>query len=245
MADMSAVSLHRAMMLDQLEHLLHTKEEILRVLAHDLRNPVNTIALATLALRQSSTLDEKGSHLLEMIQRSTGRMKRLIQDTVDNAVIERRGELPLNPQEHSADRLAEEVCELTRIQAQAKTVHMRCEIEGHASVYVDRERLFQVLTNLVDNAVKFTPEGGTVTVKSEAQPNEVRFSVSDTGPGIPEAYRDLVFEPYWQAPATAHLGAGLGLSIAKQIVQQHGGKIWVESAEGHGSKFVFTIPGQH
>ena len=72
--------------------------------------------------------------------------------------------------------------------------------------------------------------------------DEVRFSVSDTGPGIPESDRDRIFEAFWQAPATAHLGAGLGLAIAKQIVEQHGGKIWVESAGGGGSRFVFTIP---
>ena len=100
----------------------------------------------------------------------------------------------------------------------------------------------QVLGNLIDNAIKFTPEGGTITVRSEVGRNEVRFSVSDTGPGIPESEGDRIFEPYWQAPSTAHLGAGLGLSIAEQIVEQHGGKIWVESAEGRGSTFVFTIP---
>jgi signal transduction histidine kinase len=107
---------------------------------------------------------------------------------------------------------------------------------------VDRDRLLQVLANLIDNAIKFTPEGGTITVRSEAGPKEVRFSVSDTGPGIPQSDRERIFEPYWQAPSTAHLGAGLGLSIAKQIVQQHGGKIWVENAEGQGSRFVFIIP---
>src|SRR5262249_8123461 len=106
----------------------------------------------------------------------------------------------------------------------------------------DRDRLFQVLTNLIDNAIKFTPEGGTVIVRSAACNNEVRFSVSDTGPGIPESDRDRIFEPYWQATATGHPGAGLGLAIAKQIVEQHGGKIWVESAVGRGSTFVFTIP---
>jgi signal transduction histidine kinase len=100
----------------------------------------------------------------------------------------------------------------------------------------------QVLGNLIDNAIKFTPEGGTVTLKSEVAEKEVRFYVSDTGPGIPESERIRIFEPYWQAPATAHLGAGLGLAIAKQIVEQHGGRIWVESAEGRGSQFVFTIP---
>jgi signal transduction histidine kinase len=242
MADMSAISLRRAFMLEQLERSLHAREELQRVLAHELRNPVNTIAMAASSLSHSSSLGEKENHLLEMIRRSTLRMNRLIQDLIDTAVIERHGKLPLNPQEHPARNLAEEVCELTQMQAKAKTVHVRCDIEGNATVCVDRDRLFQVLTNLIDNAIKFTPEGGTVTVKSEVRHNEVRFSVSDTGPGIPEAHRARIFEPFWQAPETAHLGAGLGLSIAKQIVEQHGGRIWVESAEGRGSTFVLTVP---
>jgi len=177
-----------------------------------------------------------------MIERSAGRMNRLIQDLIDNALIEHSGKLPMNAKEELADNLAEEVCELTRIQAKAKAVHVRCQIEGQAIVIVDRDRLLQVLTNLIDNAIKFTPEGGTVTVKSEVHQNQVRFSVSDTGPGIPKADHDRIFRPFWQAPATAHLGAGLGLAIAKQIVEQHSGRIWVESEEGRGSTFVFTIP---
>jgi signal transduction histidine kinase len=82
---------------------------------------------------------------------------------------------------------------------------------------LDRDRLLQVLTNLIDNAIRFTPEGGTLTVRSEAAQNEVRFSLSDTGPGIPESDRGRTFELYWQAPTTAHLGAGLSLAIAKHI----------------------------
>ena len=225
MADMSAISLRRAMMLEKLEQSLHAREELQRVLAHDLRNPVNTIAMAASSLSQSSELGQKEDRLLEMIRRSTSRMNRLIQDLIDTAVIERHGQLPLNPTEHPAQSLAEEVCELTRIQATAKTVHVHCDIQGSATVCADRDRLLQVLGNLIDNAIKFTPEGGRITVRSEVGHNEVRLSVSDTGPGIAESDRDRIFQPYWQAPATAHLGAGLGLSIAKQIVEQHGGKI--------------------
>lgn len=242
MADMSAVSLRRAITLHKLELALRTKDELTRVLAHDLRNPLNTIALATQRLRDSLPSERGQSHVLEMIDRSTSRMNRLIEDVIDNAVIERNGELPLNPTEHPVEHLTDEICEQTRIQAQAKTVHVRCEIQGDVTVYGDRDRLLQVLTNLVDNALKFTPAGGTVIVKSEQRDHEVRFSVSDTGPGIPAADRDRIFEPYWRASHTAQPGAGLGLAIAKQIVGQHGGRIWVESEEGRGSTFIFTIP---
>jgi signal transduction histidine kinase len=242
MADMSAVSIRRAITLERLEQSLRAREELQRILAHDLRNPVNTIAMAASSLGLASEMGQKENRLVQIIQRSTTRMTRLIQDLIDTAAIERYGELPLNPKEFPTQNLAEEVCEITKIQAQAKTVHVYCDIQGNATVRVDRDRLLQVLGNLIDNAIKFTPEGGAVTVKSEVADQEVRFSVSDTGPGVPESDRHRVFEPYWQAPATAHLGAGLGLSIAKQIVEQHGGKIWVESGEDRGSRFVFTIP---
>ena len=105
-------------------------------------------------------------------------------------------------------------------------------------------RVLQALTNLIDNAIKFSPEGGTVIVKSQPLDRVVKFSVSDSGPGIPADIRNRIFEPYWQAHPTAHLGLGLGLSIAKQIVEQHGGTIWVESEEGRGSTFAFTIPAE-
>jgi signal transduction histidine kinase len=242
MADMSAVSLRRAMMLHKLEQALRTKDELTRVLAHDLRNPLNTIAMATQRLRDSLTPETGQSRVLEMIDRSTSRMSRLIQDVMDNALIERHGELPLNPTEHPVENLTEQICEEIRIQAQAKTLQVRCEFQEQGTVYGDRDRLLQVLANLVDNALKFTPAGGTITVKSELRDHEVRFSVSDTGPGIPAADRDRVFEPYWRASHTAQPGAGLGLAIAKQIVEQHGGRIWVESDEGRGSTFIFTIP---
>jgi K+-sensing histidine kinase KdpD len=152
MADMSAVSLRRALMLHKLEQALRTQDELTRVLAHDLRNPLNTIAMATQRLRDSATLERGQSQLLEMIDRSTSRMSRLIQDVIDNAVIEHHGELPLNPTEHPVENLAEEICEQTRIQAQAKTVNLHCEIQGQVTVYGDRDRLLQVLMNLVDNS---------------------------------------------------------------------------------------------
>src|SRR5262249_41452555 len=154
MADMSAISLRRAMMLEKLERALHAREELQRVLAHDLRNPVNTIAMAVSWLSQTTALGEKEDRLLEIVQRSTVRMNRLIQDLIDTAVIERHGQLPMNPMQQPAQNLTEEVCELTRIQARGKTVTVRCDIVGDAMVYVDRDRLFQVLTNLIDNAIK-------------------------------------------------------------------------------------------
>jgi signal transduction histidine kinase len=248
-ADLAAVSLRRAVSLEQLEQrgrelekALESRKELLRILAHDLRNPVNTITMAAAVICKDHPNTLALQKLKEIMERSTNRMNRLIQDLLDSAVIEHAGGLPINPQPHPAHSLAQEVCEISRVHAKAKTVQVECQVEGEATVYADRERLLQVLANLIDNAIKFTPSGGRVTVRSEVQRDHVIFSVSDNGPGIPEAYRRRIFEPYFQAPETAHLGSGLGLAIAKQIVEQHGGNIWVESSEDQGSRFVFTIP---
>jgi signal transduction histidine kinase len=245
-AGLAAVSLRRIITMEQLEQqrvelqkALQTREELLRVLAHDLRNPINTIAMAASALQKHHYSETPFKNLYEMIDRSTKRMNRLIQDVLDEALIERAGALPMNPQPHPARSLVEEVCEIASVQTRA---NIECHIGGDAVVYADRDRLLQVLTNLIDNAIKFTPKGGRIIVKSQIMEDHVRFSVSDTGPGIPEAYRDKIFAPYFQVPGNTHRGSGLGLAIAKRIVEQHGGTIWFEGTEGQGTTFIFTIP---
>jgi signal transduction histidine kinase len=108
-------------------------------------------------------------------------------------------------------------------------------------VLCDRDRVLQALSNLIGNALKFTSQG-TVLVQVEHRGSEALFSVRDTGCGIPEDHLPHVFDRYWRAQATAKLGAGLGLSIAKGIIEAHGGRIWVESHVGVGSSFRFTLP---
>jgi signal transduction histidine kinase len=251
LADLTAVALRREIILEsleqqrkQLEQAVRTRDEMSRILSHDLRNPITTIAGAAAAMRRPTLSPEAHTKLLDMIERSAYRMNRLIQDLLDNVLIERNGALPLNPAPQPVERLAEEVCELSRMLARTKTLQIQCLTEGNAIVYADRDRLLQALGNLIDNAIKFTPAGGLITVKSEVRHDAVRFSVSDSGPGIPETNRDRIFEPYWQDQKTAASsgGIGLGLAITKRIVEQHGGKIWVETKQGPGSTFVFTIP---
>ena len=241
MASTAAVSLQRATILDELRQSMQAREHMLRILAHDIRNPINTISMAASTLREPKISEGVRRNMIAMIDRSTRRVNRMVQDLMDNAVIERSGKLPMNPQHLSPSDLVGEVCEASRVQANKK-IEVRCDIEGTATVFADRDRLLQVMTNLIDNAFKFTPEGGVLTLKAEQKHGDICFSVSDTGPGISELDRERIFEPYWRTHATAHSGVGLGLSIAKQIVEQHGGKIWVESEPGEGATFVFTIP---
>jgi signal transduction histidine kinase len=100
----------------------------------------------------------------------------------------------------------------------------------------------QVLSNLIGNAMKFTPKGGIISVHAERSGDEAVFTVADTGPGIPTEHLAAIFNPYWQGKRAERMGAGLGLPIARGIVESHGGRMWVESEVGHGTRFMFTLP---
>ncbi|MCI0673392.1 MAG: HAMP domain-containing histidine kinase, partial [Myxococcaceae bacterium] len=148
------------------------------------------------------------------------------------------------------ERLSEDVASLVRkalesfqTPAQEKKLRLESAVEeGLPPVVADRRRVLQVLSNLLGNAVKFTPPGGRITLGAARTAEDVCFSVSDTGPGIPEEQREHVFDRFWQARKTAHAGAGLGLAIARGLVEAHGGSIRVESKVGEGSRFLFTLP---
>jgi signal transduction histidine kinase len=114
--------------------------------------------------------------------------------------------------------------------------------DGLPHVAADRERALQVFTNLIGNAIKFTPKGGEIRLMACFDNGEIKFTVADSGPGIPAEHLNHVFDRYWQAKSTAKLGTGLGLSIAKGIVEAHGGRIWAESPPGSGAHFNFTLP---
>jgi signal transduction histidine kinase len=127
--------------------------------------------------------------------------------------------------------------------AAAAQLRVSCDVsENMPSVASDRERVLQVFANLIGNAIKFTPKGGEVRILTSLDNGEVRFTIADSGPGIPPEHLNHVFDRYWQAKSTAKLGTGLGLSIAKGIVEAHGGRIWVESPPGSGAQFNFTLP---
>ena len=137
-----------------------------------------------------------------------------------------------------------EAHELFRSQANANAVNLDYDIEsGTPAIYADRHRIMQVLSNLIGNALKFTPSHGCIAFRAKRDRDDVvLFAVSDSGPGIPRENLKDIFNPYWQAKRTERMGAGLGLPIAKGIVESHGGKIWVESEPEKGTTFFFTIP---
>jgi signal transduction histidine kinase len=139
--------------------------------------------------------------------------------------------------------LLEEVVELHQPLAQQKMLRLEGQVIGRdRGMRCDRPRILQVLSNLIGNSIKFTPQGGAITVRAELGGSEARFSVTDSGSGIAPDELSHIFERFWQARRAARTGAGLGLAIAKGIVEAHRGKIWAESVPGKGSTFFFTLP---
>jgi len=242
----AALALENARLYRDAQQASLIRDEVLRIVAHDLRNPLNTILLSAgvlgelLGLASESHPAEKRQ--LDMIRRSVHRADRLIQDLLDVARVE-AGRLSVQPRPQSAAALVQEAVELHRAMADEKRIRLHADIpESLPQVAADRDRLLQVFSNLIDNAIKFTPEGGRITVRAKAGADEVVFSVQDTGSGIPEEQRAHLFDPFWQARRARRAGAGLGLAIARGIVQAHGGRIEVESEVGKGTTMSFSVP---
>ncbi|HEX6070935.1 MAG TPA: HAMP domain-containing sensor histidine kinase [Longimicrobiaceae bacterium] len=218
------------------------RDRILGIVAHDLRNPLGTIKLTAEVLVEEAGSNAHQLQLAQLILRSATRMNRLIEDLRDVSRIE-AGRLNLQRETQEPLRLAAEAVELNEALASGRTLTLRRRGNGRLpSISADRDRILQVLGNLIGNAVKFTPTGGSIEVSVDAVRDGVRFSVTDSGPGMPPESLPHLFEPFWQGQGVSREGMGLGLTIAQGIVQAHGGTMAVESELGHGSTFHFTVP---
>ena len=225
------------------QQAVHAREEVLAIVSHDLRNPLNAVTLAAQLMRMSDGLPAEEREQVETIELSAQRMRRLIDDLLDVTRLEGGKQLPIEAAPLAVKPLLDETYELFKVQTAAASIELRCEAgDDVPPVHADHHRVSQVLSNLVGNSMKFTPAGGRITVRAAPQDGQVLFAVSDTGSGIQHENLKKIFNPYWQAKRTARLGAGLGLPIAKGIVEAHGGRIWVESEPGKGTTFYFTLP---
>lgn len=220
---------------------LEARDRVLGAVAHDLRNPLNTIVMTVSLLRDMALSESERRARTDVILLAADRMNRLIEDLLDVARIGGNHFL-LECDDYPAAPIAQEAVELCRLRAAAKSQQLVLDAAAGAPViHADRERLLRVLTNLLDNAVRFTPEGGSIRVVVDESAGSARFTVADTGPGIAAEDLPHLFRPFWQAGSGSG-GAGLGLAIALGLVEAHGGTMWVESAPGHGSAFHFTVP---
>jgi signal transduction histidine kinase len=173
---------------------------------------------------------------------SIKRMNRLISDLLDVSRIE-AGKLTVEKAPIALEKVIAEVRDAHLPLAGEKSQQLAIKVQPSLPLVPgDHERIVQVLSNLVSNAIKFTPAGGTISIQVQQGRGEIQVRVSDTGPGIASEDLSKVFDRFWQVKETAHKGAGLGLAIAKGLVEAHGGRMWVESESGKGSVFTFTLP---
>lgn len=221
------------------------KEQLLEMVSHDLKNPLHSLMVGMTLVKKTlppESLD-KSSSVLHAMARSAESMSRLISDLLSISKVE-SGSVVLDLQEHSAASILQDALQLLLPIANDKGVSLEAieELPADRDVDCDRDRILQVLSNLIGNAIKFTPKGGCVRCRVTRAGREICFSICDTGPGIAKENLGYVFDRFWQARQTQRLGTGLGLSIAKALVSAHGGRIWVESEQGQGSCFYFTVP---
>jgi signal transduction histidine kinase len=233
-----ALARENAHLYEQAQRAVRVREQILAIVSHDLKNPLGAILITADALAKKGALP----HAVGRIQRASHRMLRLIDDLLDFASIE-AGQLALKRQPQDAGSLIRETLVSFEGVAEDKNLQLTADVAPDLpKIYCDRDRILQVLSNLVGNATKVTPTGGHITLRAEVGENELLFTVLDNGPGILEEELKHLFERYWRSGEVEYRGTGLGLAIARGIIVAHGGRIWAESEFGRGATFFFTVP---
>jgi signal transduction histidine kinase/DNA-binding NarL/FixJ family response regulator len=228
---------------------IEAREEILGVVSHELRSPLHALRMAVSSLHMKRSQDSV-ARLVAVMDRSIRNMDQLIADLLDVSRL-RAGKLTLRPGPVAASELLEEVVELLRPLAAERSIHIQVPpYPGGPTVgtpgpwrhvMADRQRVVQVLSNLLSNAIKFSPAGGRIALDLVQNDSDCCIAISDQGPGIPEADRQHIFDKYWRTQGERG-GEGLGLAIAKSLIEAHGGRIGVDSNLGGGSRFWFTLP---
>jgi signal transduction histidine kinase len=226
------------------ERLKALHEDLLSVVSHDLKNPLSTILINAEVMVVSGKLEEPERHKVEAILRSAERMIRLIGDLLDWARID-LGKIVIEKEPVRIGDLMDEAMDFITAIGEQKGVRLETRVgNSDENVWCDRHRVLQILSNLLGNAVKFTPAGGLIKLEAQLKPGEFLISVKDNGTGMSAEARRHIFERFWQVQDTAYLGSGLGLAIVKGLVEAHGGRIWVESELGKGSAFFFALPSE-
>ncbi|MES2527244.1 MAG: PAS domain-containing sensor histidine kinase [Bdellovibrionota bacterium] len=222
------------------------QEEIVRIVSHDLKNPLHAILMSSQLLQQkvemlvSTGNIKKLHHYAGIITSSATVCMGIVKDILDMAKLE-KGPFEVESSQFLASALLNSLRPIYDPLADYRNIALNWEISPAIEIYGDRERIFQVISNIVGNAIKFTPDSGKISVMCSENEKEVLFQVSDTGPGIQCEHLKKIFQKNYQVQEKP-TSTGLGLYIAEMIISAHGGKIWVESHPGQGSKFFFTLP---
>jgi signal transduction histidine kinase/FixJ family two-component response regulator len=244
LARRSALALVHARLYEQARDAIALRDHTLEVVTHDLRSPLQTIALAATGLREDEVTASQWTkgHAVDKILRAADLMERLIEDLVDFENIA-TGRLSMVAKPQNVASIVEQSAASSAALATSRNIHLTSEIaSGLPRIQCDRDRILQVIGNLLSNALKIAAPGDAVCLGAKLRDREVVFSVSDTGPGIAIADQERLFERYWRSPTAGYRGTGLGLAIARGIVEAHGGRIWVDSELGRGTTFYFAVP---
>lgn len=236
-------------LLDERVHVdteLITRDQFVAIVSHDLKNSIVAIAIGARLMRRGLSHDaaDPGRVLenLGLIERAAAGMDRMIGDLLDVEQVA-QGQLKLKLENVDICTLLQDCRDLFAPEVSSKSFSMNIHLSPEPIVAeVDRDRMLQVLSNLIGNALKFTPDGGSITLSAKKQESHIEVSVTDNGPGIAEQDTRQIFQRFSQLKRKDRRGLGLGLYIAKWIVEAHHGRIWVTSEVGRGSTFTFTIP---
>jgi signal transduction histidine kinase len=241
LARRAAAALDNARLYREAQDAIRARDEMVAVVSHDLRNPLQSISTVC-QLLELQVPAERRAEFTAILRRSAKEMERLVEDLLDLSRIE-AGELSIALESVQVPGVLSECVDLFRPLAANKNVRLELAVqETLPSIVGDRGRLLQLFTNLVGNAIKFTDGGGRVELSARKKPGEIRISIADTGVGISEEELPRIFNRFWQADRKGRQGTGLGLTIAKGIVEAHGGTIEVTSELGVGSSFSVSLP---
>jgi signal transduction histidine kinase len=222
-----------------LQDLQNTKERLTQMIIHDLKNPLTGVK-ANIEIVGMEDLGET-RECLDAAQRSCDLLFNMIQDLLDISKME-EGKLTLTLETLPLEEIVRPAVREVEVPANAEDKTVEIDIPSDVRFQADRNLIYRTLSNLLVNAVKHTGRGGIITVRAREETDRIRIEVIDTGHGIPEDYKEKIFEKFAQIESRQRTGTGLGLTFCKMAVESHSGHIWVESEEGKGSTFIFTLP---
>lgn len=233
--------------ISQLKKLDKIKSNFLNITSHELRTPISAIkGYIQLILKQKlGEINEEQKKSLEVALRNANRLDHLIQDILDISRLD-SGTMRFIPEPTNVKIMIEETVETMQSSADAKHIKINTTVEEYLpDLTIDQERIKQVIINLLNNAIKFSLDNSSINVNIRKEQDDILFEVQDFGRGIPKDQHDNIFDAFYQVKANGDKrlgGVGLGLAISRGIILAHGGRIWVESILGNGSKFTFLLP---
>jgi len=226
-----------------LSEISRLKSEFIAAASHELRTPLTSVQMGIHLLLEdpAGALDDRQREILQVCREDAERLDRLMRQLLDLSKIESGSGAAREPVRPSA--LANEAADAMRLQLEAKGIRLAIDAPPDLpTLVVDRQQIHRVILNLITNALRATTSGGTISIRATSRGNQIAFSVTDTGTGIPREYLTHIFEPFIQLPNATPGGSGLGLTISRRIVEEHGGQLSVQSEVGRGAAFTFTVP---